>query len=776
MAPQKPAPGTVLSTQKDDPRVQPGQVLSTDPNDPRLNIAPMINFMGRPMEKDTAKQVVDIGVPTVTSMLGGTFGAARGGPRGAMAGSAVGGAAGEGLAMAMYPGLGIPLPPASEAATRMAIGGATGAGGEAAAQGVFKLGGKVLRGASRRITPAARAVAARLQTPIAYSPVTEGIRTAMRAVPGPTRWAADTFFPATAPMVTPGQIPGTSFTRVAENIMEGSFMGSGAPRRIKDAQQMQLRGQAQALQGPFQPDDALGYMLQQNLRQGVNGLTEGVDTIPLDPATIGRAVQQGLAMNKDAWFKYAGKQFDKARELGLPDIPMGPLKEYAETLLESKFAQEAMGKMFPTLQRIARAGDTAVDPRLVPYEGDPKMQALIAKQLGIDLTPTPAELDHQSASDLASHLKAVIREDPNNEKMRGAAEQLSARLESEMERIGKELSPEAQHYYRLGRDLWRGGHEQFRTKFLETVADQYPSVLGKQLLRQPPEVLDEVLRAVPKGERGMLEQAALKEIFGKAPSAKDVDAIVKEFGEARLSKLLGFDARRKLKEYQVELVTEEADRLIGMLAQDPSVFAQSIRSRSIEDLRKMQQFLSEPSRQSLQQSTLQHVLESGDEDMASLAQIDDRLRQLTPARLNALVGPEAQAALRTLRENLKVLQPNKDMRGRMFIQLTQSGAAISVLSGAVPGIETNPAKLVSAGAILLGPAALAKILMSPAGRNWLIQGVKSPPGSKMATRAASELAAFMARSGLSGDQTPLTPETKVQIGGGTLPLPPRGGQ
>lgn len=779
---QKPAPTPrVLST---DPNAGE-KILSTDPNaGERLDIALALNALSPQMESGTAKAVVDTVIPAAASMAGATFGASRGGLRGGYAGAGVGGAVGEGLAMASYPMLGLPLPPPAEAAKRMAISGATGTAGEFGAQKLFKLGGKVLSGASRRITPVARAVAEGFQTPIEYSPVTEGLRTAMRAVPGPTRWAADTFLPPTAPMVTPGQIPGTSFTRVAENIMEGSFLGSGAPRRIKDTQEQQLLGRARRLQGPDQADDALGYMLQQNVRQGLAGLSDDAQApLPVDPATVGKAVQQGLSMNKDAWFKYAGQQFDKARKLGLPDVPLDDIKAFAQEQLKSQFAPEAMGKLLPTLKRIAAAGEEA-DPNMAAilqrFPNDPAMQQMLAKQLGIDATPLAATLDPQSAEDLASHLKSIIREDPRNEKMRGAAEQLLARLEASMEKLGEEAAPEARHFLKLGRDLWGGGHEQFRTNFLESVAEQYPSVLGKNLLRQPPEVLNEVMRAIPKGERATIEQAALSEILGRNPSAKDIDAIVKEFGEQRLNTLLGFDARRKIKEYQAHLVTEEADRLVGMLGQDPSEFAQGIRNRSVEDLRRMQQYLSNPSREALQQSTLQHVLEAGPESMASVKQIEDRLATLTPQRLTALVGPEGQKSLKELLTVMRTLNPEKDSRGRMFIQLTQAGGAIRLAQATALGaIGMNSGvsgeSAITAGAVILGPAALSRIIMSPAGRNWLIQGVKAPPGSRMATRAAMELAAFMAREGLMPrEDTSGGLNVDMKAPGGMLPTPPTG--
>ena len=766
---QRPAPGTVLSTQKDDPRVQPGDVVSTDPNDPRLNIAPLINFLGRPMEKETAKTIVDIGIPTITSTVGAMLGARRG-PPGAYAGSGVGGAVGEGLAMATYPALGIPLPPASEAATRMAIGGAAGTGGELASQGVFKLGGRVLRGASRKLDDTGKWVAEQMRESVPEGSTRAAIRAGLTAIPLPqTRWAARTFFPTTAPLITPAQASQTSLATVGENMLESSFFGSGNVAKIKKAQDAKVTGRVRALEGALVEDETLGRLLSMDVRDELERVAPA--TIRMDPATVGQAIQRGLSMNKEAWFKFAGKQFDKARELGLPDVPLDSFKSFASKLLQSTFSPEAMGGLHPTLQRLARAGDQALDPRLEQFAGDPAMLKIVARQLGLDATPLPATLDAESAADLASHLKAIIREDPRNEKMRGAAEQLLARLEAEMDRVGQELAPEARHYYNLGRDLWRGGHEQFRTKFLETVAEQYPSELGKQILSKPPEVIAEVLRAIPKGERGVLEQATLASIFERGPSTKAVENIVKEYGEGRLRLLLGPDARAILAKHQRSLIQADTDRLLKMVDKDPSVLASKIRSKSIETLRRTQALISPQTRRALEQKTLQAILDGGDEGLASIGQVQERLKTLSPARLRLLVGDEAQQGLQEVVTLLKRLTTGDDSRGKVFMQLKQASGTMRLVQAATLGTigwtgGMTPGSLLTAGAVVLGPAALSKIITSPAGRQWLVQGIKAPPGSKLATRAMAELTAFMAKEGLLGDQSPLTPDTQVRIGGG----------
>lgn len=790
MAQQKPASGTVLSTQRDDPRVKPGTVLSTDINDPRLegtiNIEPALRSLSPSVSPETAKMALDIGLPTLGSTFGATIGARRG-PTGAYAGAGAGGAAGELSAMALYPALGLPLPPPAEAASRLATSAAAGATGEFGAQKVIGLGRNALSSASRRLTPTVRWAAEQLRQPVQYSPVVEGIRSGLRAVPGPTRWFADAVLPPTAPVVTPGQIPGTSFYRVGENIAEGSFFGSGPVSKIKKQQGELIEQRAAALQGPRTPNDALGRLIQSDIGRTTEALA-GQAPLPsapvLKPTELGQAIQQGLTLNKDAWFDLASQQFARAKELGLPDVPLDDVKAFAQEQLKSEFAPEAMGKLLPTLKRIAAAGEDASSViggtpgpgQILLSDLPPQVRAAYEAQWGVQ-QPLKSAIDAKSAEDLASHLKALIREDPKNEKMRGAAQQLLARLERSMEQVGEELAPEAREAFTTGRRLWREGFEKFRTQFLEQTIDQYPSAVADQLLKLKPEQLMELKGAIPKEAWQRVEDVAMQRLAEKAPSAAAIQKEIARLGPEKADMLLGLNKDR-VQEYVQRVTEAEADRLLRMAKADPSTLASSIRRRSVEDLSRLKRTVSPETAKALEQNTLESLLRDGDE-LAPVASIEERLRKLTPEKLSALTGAQTQQSLKELLDIMKAVTPKADSRGRMFIQLTQSGAAIRTAQTLALGAigqqsGVSPQSGFMAGAVLLGPAMMGKIMTSPAARNWLIQGIKAPPGSKMAVRAANELMAFVGREGLEDTSLDPTKALKVDMAQG-LPEPPRGG-
>ena len=80
----------------------------------------------------------------------------------------------------------------------------------------------------------------------------------------------------------------------------------------------------------------------------------------------------------------------------------------------------------------------------------------------------------------------------------------------------------------------------------------------------------------------------------------------------------------------------------------------------------------------------------------------------------------------------------------MFIQLTQAGAAIGLLSG---GFTTE------AGVILLGPAGIARVLTNPKMVNLMRKGIKLNPGSKAAyTNASQIIGAMISNNIISQDE------------------------
>lgn len=93
--------------------------------------------------------------------------------------------------------------------------------------------------------------------------------------------------------------------------------------------------------------------------------------------------------------------------------------------------------------------------------------------------------------------------------------------------------------------------------------------------------------------------------------------------------------------------------------------------------------------------------------------------------------------------------------GRVFIQLTQAGAAIGLLTGGFTG---------SSATIMLAPPVLARIMTSPTGVKWLTTGLTAPPGSDVAVKAANNILAFMVRESEKTQAAPTEFPTLRMVG------------
>ena len=115
--------------------------------------------------------------------------------------------------------------------------------------------------------------------------------------------------------------------------------------------------------------------------------------------------------------------------------------------------------------------------------------------------------------------------------------------------------------------------------------------------------------------------------------------------------------------------------------------------------------------------------------------------------LKQMFEPGELKTARGLLEALEVAQAKsagEGLPGPIFIQLTQAGAAIGLLSG---GFTTE------AGVILLGPAAIARVLTNPKMVNLMKRGIKLNPGSKEAyTNASQIIGAMISNNIISQDE------------------------
>ena len=154
---------------------------------------------------------------------------------------------------------------------------------------------------------------------------------------------------------------------------------------------------------------------------------------------------------------------------------------------------------------------------------------------------------------------------------------------------------------------------------------------------------------------------------------------------------------------------------------------------------------------SIQGQWIDDVLRNSADDLGRVS-ADSALRQMKRFGDDALKELFPGGAHETFRRYLRALaivqkKPTQEGTGRIFIQLTQAGAALNLLMG-------GPLSGMSA-AVLLGPPVLARLFTMPKIAKLLTIGLKAPPGTKEAVRVSALLFGALDKEGL------LPPEISV---------------
>lgn len=131
--------------------------------------------------------------------------------------------------------------------------------------------------------------------------------------------------------------------------------------------------------------------------------------------------------------------------------------------------------------------------------------------------------------------------------------------------------------------------------------------------------------------------------------------------------------------------------------------------------------------------------------------------------LERALGKDQVDFLGRLHNTLDRMQTSPTGIGSAAIQFAQVGAGMGLVSGLTGMFSDNPTLngvQMGGGAIILGPAAIAKISTSPAARKYLLEGLQTPAGTAAATNLISRLLVELGRNA-TGEE--LQPGTTVKL-------------
>ena len=517
------------------------------------------------------------------------------------------------------------------------------------------------------------------------------------------------------PVMLPSQMTKDGWlSNIITNISSGSFLGGGRIQKFLERQQQMLKEETDRIitrYGKVPSPEVMG-------RELMGALTTLRDTITQDaPGVLSHyAANTPVA---DVAKRVVTRPSDFALEgpVGATKADTEAITESAQTLLNRvrEFKTEGYGKLSALLTKLSQR---------VTMGENPETGELVKKV--IPLKPTEVTVVRNQLDSLITEWSHDVS--PKAQEALAAARHIRETIATT---IGTEASTHT-------------GAEAFAPELVRQVQRNYATVIGKDLEKWPAEALSMLRTHATPAQRSLLDDYFLSRVVRHPEDAVGATGAAKSTTEIadytaknldRLTAALGDDAMAKLTQYRAHLATSDFDTVVKLIADGKAAPSELIAQAAagnmpIETLRSVITRLPLQTRQTIETATLQHILSpamDAGEKVVSANAISAAKAKLG-GKLDALISPEARRALDTVHTALRVVDNQGSGIGKMMIQLTQGRAVIRGLQGVAAGVSVGAGEgsdhsrlgLGIAGAVLLGPALLARMITNPSVRRELL--------------------------------------------------------
>lgn len=732
--------------------------------------------------REAIRNTAGVVLPATASIVGGTVGGAYGGPSGALGGSVALAPIGEAAAMGVEALTGAP-PSLEDVSSRLGWAGGTALAGEGAGRVAIAAG----RPFAKKVTTAGAAAIKRLHGRVTPAQVTDSraLDIAENIVSGSMLGGGK----RTALIEQQNQLLEaerlkeiTSFggpvTReAAGRSVQGSLRGHPSvqpPPSLGGAQAAAAQAASQATaadqaaqshvlnvlgkMGRTEPKSAGARALSARERE-VAAFRAGERELYGDFEEKAGGILVDAAPQLDA---FAKQLLGDQRGNIAPGVGLRAARRVSQLLAppeETGGVLDTMTSMGPISSLPAAAKQAVLDA--MGEAGEKGAQPLTA----VEFQQTVSSLNR-----IVRQLTRAAQTDPTKNADLGMAKRLLTMAKSDMEEILTRESPEAFDALTTATGFSREGNQRLFNETVRKMAKTAPEqILGTLLRKDNSTAVAAVRRAIGDADFRALESAAVTRILrpnaksgrvewadvlrridqlgddtigaftpgGEIEGLRDVARMA--LGHTQASKAAQTALRSTVKDAKAAGTSPQIRYLRKLVQADPDAVVDLItQSKRPLPVRLVRNAVPDTVWKNVQARVTEDLLEDlhGKALATRISAMGkDTLREIYP-------GGEDQG-LQELSRILSQLQTTKEGTGKMWIQLSQAGAAAAVLRAGV-FFGTPEKGAAGAGAILLGPAVLAKIMLSKTGRKWLTTGLTATPGSQLATRAASHLAAFAA--------------------------------
>lgn len=711
-----------------------------------------------PTGAEVARGTMHIGRP-VLEMGGLTAGgllAAPLGPVAGVAGAGLGFAGGQALATGLEEALGV-IPPAPvsqrilEAAQAVPTGVAIEASGQVAGRVVTGALGWLLAPFARPIAPAMKELAKQAE--------------------------------ATGLDLTAAEIAQSKPLSLFESLLDKVPFSAGIIQRHRLGQLANLTARREVLlnNGGNPVDiESLGYQMRSQVNRVLKGFTgmrqqalEGVRNRLLAKVGSQETYEQLGARAQDALVQRSQQVADNATELfehigtlmppGTP-ITTPTLQRTAARILHETMQVPAALQNRPVqaaLAGLAGPQDPAVNRFLLSLPpGSEAVRQQITAQLppqGVDFK-TFQTMRSELGQRIAMSDAAFKTTQPGMRMMSspeaGVYKQLKQALDADFSAFAETQGGDLKEAFDAATALYRQGKQFFNKPVVVRMVKQNPGLLAEILVRPGPgSVTDVRLVRRELGEaafqpiRDAVSRKLLQIESGVPFSPAKLSQEMTRLGDATLSEVYAASDLVAMKALTTEGLAIEALPLGNkffkqLVTRNPaSVVALVVQPNQTRNIALIRPVIGDAGMRELRQATLERVLALNKDKQFSPALFGTELSRLGTT-LDALFDAPTAAALRQLAAlgraagGAEKVAGNPSGTAQNLIMFTMGGAVMRGITGLAAG---RIAPAAEAGGLMLGPAALAKLYLSPVGRRYLSLGYALPATTPMAAEVTAKI-------------------------------------
>lgn len=487
----------------------------------------------------------------------------------------------------------------------------------------------------------------------------------------------------------------------------------------------------------------------------------------------------------------------KRSKLGMALAP-GPVKGTAGSVIRAttpeddvvdegtQLAQASMARAQDPGAMIARPGHVDAREQLKVALADAGVSADDAGEIP-DLTFDQA---HEVRASIGRMIRTAERSsDPNAQNSLGFLKKMYATVDNTMTEAAGGKDTDLRVAYDAAGKAWKDMAQTFQEGLLADVAEKEPRMVVSTLIQ--PGRVDDIKKAQkavgPKGWKAV-QQAHLDSLFrgdtGGWADAKTLQKRLAKLTPETIDAVYGRRGSARITDYVKSMLSTEelaklgtggdaAKEVAAIQRRIPQAFeavARTIRDNDARGAEKLRQLVGEEDWKAVQSAYAQKLMMGHGETLVKGDVLLDRLHKASPETLSAVFpGGKAEGLWQFARV---LAQVQKKGPGSGVAQVSapfmQFGSVVALMTGAI-GMRT---------ALLLGgPSVMARIAMSPSGRQFLTTGLKAAKDTDPSTanRAFSQLATWAVKEGLID-----AADAGAAVRGGppqpTVPQPPASGR